>query len=598
MVIYVKNLIIILLIIFLLPVQAAVKATVNQSTAFEGDPITLIIETNKNNNMLPDLSPLKKDFIVLGSSASSQINIINGRRSFKKIWSIELKAKKKGVFKIPKVKIGNDTTQSIDVTIEELPAEVAAETKKHIFIQTSVGITDGKTYVQQQIPYTVKLFYDSSMQSGEFLLPDIDDVDMRQLNTNKRYQVVRAGKKFTVIEKHFVISPEKSGKLQLPGIMVKGRIALSGGDSPSLRNRSDETDMLNRFFNDFGRANPFDRLFNRRSIGPSRPFSINSEAIDVDVLPVPKEFTGSAWLPAESLIIHDSWKVNPPELKVGEPVMRTLTLRVKGLSSSQIPQLEIPKPVGMKVYPEQAETDTPNDGKTIYGIQQVDISYIPNKEGKVIIPEISVDWWDVNAKKQKTFTLPEWDLNVAAGVATGATDKKLDESFSEPMNDAASNKESLSSAEKEETNTPLWSRKSIATISVILLLILSTFFYYRSRKKKLFNMATNNNDPINISKLRADALSACKNNDNKLTANTLLQLVSSEWNAEINSLGILATKLDKDSELIIDLEKSLYGTENLKWDGTALFALIEKGLIQKKVIKPKINAELAPLYPI
>ncbi|MEE9327605.1 MAG: BatD family protein [Cocleimonas sp.] len=592
-----KQLIFALFLLFVYPVNAAVKATVNQSVSFEGDPITLIIETNKNNNMLPDLSPLKKDFLVLSSSASSQINIINGRRSFKKTWSIELKAKKKGVFKIPEIKVGNDTTKSINVTIEKLPPEVAAETNKHIFIQTSVGITDGETYVQQQIPYTVKLFYDSSMQSGEFLLPEIEDVNMRQLETNRRYQVVRAGKKFTVIEKHFVISPEKSGKLQLPGITVKGRIALSGGDSPKLRNRYDGTDMLNKFFNDFGRGNPFDRLFNRRSIGPSRPFSISSETINVNVLPVPKEFTGKAWLPAENLIIHDSWKLNPPELKVGEPVMRTLTLQVKGLSSSQIPQLEIPKPIGIKVYPEQAETDTPNDGKTIYGIQRVDISYIPNKQGKVTIPEISVDWWDVKAKKQKTFTLPEWGLNVAAGISTGDTDNIINKSFTEPMNDVASNKAVLKNDKKEEASQ-FWNRRLITAISVILLLILSALVYQRNRKKKLFNKLTNKNHPINIAKLRARVLTACKNNDNKLTASALLKFISSDWGIEIQSLGILATKFDKGSEHIVELEKSLYGAEKLNWDGSALSALIEKGINQNKTIKPEANTGLAPLYPI
>jgi len=66
-------------------------------------------------------------------------------------------------------------------------------------------------------------------------------------------------------------------------------------------------------------------------------------------------------------------------------------------------------------YPEQTKTETPDDGNTIYGLQRVDITYIPEKLGQVIIPEINVDWWDVNNKKQQTYTLPEWNLQVAAG---------------------------------------------------------------------------------------------------------------------------------------------------------------------------------------
>ena len=399
-------------------VHAELKASLNQSEVFQGDPVMLTIQSDQNNNEQPDLGPLLNNFDLKGTSTSSQINIINGSRSFKKTWSIELQPKLSGEVGIPSITLGNDKTEPLSVTIKNLPPEVAAETSKHIFIESSVENED-ETYVQQQIPYTVKLFYDSSMQTGEVFSPQIENANIRALGNDKKYQVVRAGKKYMVVEKRFVISPEKSGVLHIPPTSVKGRIALSGGDSQQLRKRMDDTDMLNQFFNGFKNDpffnSPFDEFFSRRSIGPTRPFSVSSEAVDVNVLPVPASFKGSAWLPAEDVIMTDSWSTQPPELKVGEPVTRKLILQVKGLASSQIPEIEIPRPDGMKVYPEQAKTETPNDGNTIYGIQHIDISYIPNKQGKVTIPEINIDWWDVKQKKQQTFTLPEWNLNVAAG---------------------------------------------------------------------------------------------------------------------------------------------------------------------------------------
>ncbi|KAG1658108.1 hypothetical protein GQR58_023145 [Nymphon striatum] len=371
-----------------MPLNAEVKASLNQSTVFEGDQITLNIQSDQNNNAQPDLKPLQKDFDIQGSSTSSQINIINGSRSFKKVWTIELVPKSVGQLEIPEITVGREKTNAVSVTVANLPPEVAAETSKHIFIESSVDLDNKETYVQQQIPYTVKLYYDSAMQTGEVFSPQIENANIRALGNDKKYQVVR-------------------------------RIALSGGDSPKLRKRMDETDMLNQFFGGQNRNpfvnTPFDEFFGRRSIGPSRPFSVSGESLDVNVLPVPESFKGHAWLPAEDLIMTDSWTEAPPELKVGEPVTRKLILQAKGLASSQIPDINIPKPAGMKVYVDQDKSETPNDGNTIYGIRQIDINYIPSKDGKVVIPEINVDWWDVHNKEQKTFTLPEWSLSVAPG---------------------------------------------------------------------------------------------------------------------------------------------------------------------------------------
>ena len=186
-----------------MPVHAAVKATLNQSTVFEGDQITLSINSDQNNNAQPDLKPLQKDFTVQGSSTSSQINIINGIRSFKKTWTIELMPKTVGKVDIPEITVGREKTNSVSVTIANLPPEVAAETSKHIFIESSVELDNDETkeiYVQQQIPYTVKLYYDSAMQTGEVFSPQLENANIRALGNDKKYQVVRAGKKYVVVE--------------------------------------------------------------------------------------------------------------------------------------------------------------------------------------------------------------------------------------------------------------------------------------------------------------------------------------------------------------------------------------------------------------
>ena len=593
-----------LISVIFLPGQAfaQLRAAINQKSYYQGNPITLIIESDKSQKDDPDLSGLQNDFIIKGSSASSQLNIINGNRSFKKTWKIELQAKTIGQFIIPEISVGNEKTQAIEINVKELPAEIAAETKKHVFVEANVDIPSDGIYVQQQIPYTVKFFYDAAMQTGEVILPTIENANIRVVGREKKYQVVRAGNKYMVVDRRYVISPEKSGKLVIPPTVVQGRMALTGGDSQQLRKRSNEVDRLNDLFLDLRNGssftNPFDPFFSRRSIGSTRPYKASSESINVTVLPVPDSFTGNAWLPAEEIKMQDSWTTNPPNLIVGEPVTRTIIMQVKGLGSSQIPEIEIPKPAGMKVYPEQAKSETPNDGNTIYGIQRVDITYIPDKIGAVIIPEINVNWWDVNNKKQQTYNLPEWNLNVSAGTAT-----KSNETVVEPIVMSNTNPEAELSAASDLVSTQSYSgwKFLIGILALITaLLLFLTFSVYKSKKRsqKSTLKKETRNQKIDGRALKKSLLRACKSNDNALVTELLIKYANFIFvDSHLQNLGSLAEKLASGADVIKSLEISLYSDNADSWQGDDLYQMLNKGLKDKENPVKNQKIGLAPLYP-
>lgn len=593
------------------PVLARISAYLNQDTFYEGDAITLNIESDINTDARPDLTVLENNFVVLSTGQNSQINIINGKRSFKKIWIIELKPKKKGVIEVPAISVGNEKTEPLNIKVAALPPEVKVETDKHIFIETSVGITDNETYVQQQIPYMVKFYFDSAMQSGEISQPSVENAVVEELTKDKRYSVMRGGKKFNVVEKHFTISPEKSGLLHIPSTSVSGRIALSGGDSPKLRRRMDSTDMLNKFFNGFSN-DPFfkdsfgdDFFGRRRTLGPTQPFIVKSKAIEVNVMPVPKSFTGLTWLPAEELSIRDSWTRTPPELKVGEPVTRTLVLRAKGLGGSQIPTIDIPKPEGMKIYPQQPSSKTHTDGVTLIGRQYFDITYIPQKEGKIIIPKIKVDWWNTKTKQQEAFTLPAWNLNVAPGVSSHA---EPEDALSETMPNATPIKNKKVSTIKQaappESNTAImadsWRWKIPVLIMILFLAIAGLFHAFKKYRKD--SSQVENQRKATIDALKESVIQACDNDDKHVAAKALLKLAQVQWSmgdSRIQNLGALALLLDKGVAVIKELEESLYSSRSHQWNGEKLKSLIEADLIRSKhQASAKTHDVLEPLYPV
>jgi len=610
---------------------AGVSAYLNQDTFYEGDIITLNIESTINNNAKPDLSVLSKDFNVLGTSTNSQINIFNGKRSFKKTWSIELQPKQKGSLQIPVISVGNEKTQPLSIQVTTLPPEIKAETSKHVFIETSVGINGNETYVQQQIPYMVKLYFDSSMQSGEISQPSVENAVVEELTDGKRYSVIRGGKKFNVVEKHFTISPEKSGKLHIPATTVNGRITLANNQATQ-RHRLDNTDTLNKFFGQFGNDpffnDPFftdsfgPDFFKRHSAAPSKPFSIQSKSIDINVLPVPKSFAGSAWLPAEELSIRDSWALSPPELKVGEPVTRTLVVRAKGLGGSQIPTIDLKKPEGIKIYPGQPTSKTHTDGVTLIGRQYFDVTYIPQKSGKLTIPEIKIDWWNVKTKKQETVTLPAWHLNVAPGVLND-TDSDTQNSSEQESPKAAIEKSSvLSSAQasalknnqQDKNNTAsdstsnFWSWKKTALLSLVLITLIVVFYGAKHYQKSRAPQAKQKNKYADIKTLKREALQACDNNNKQAAAKALLKLAQAQWNNDnIQSLGTLISHFgsfsEKEVDAIKELEESLYSPtaqNSQQWKGDTLKAVIkailENSLTDKTSSTDKATV-LKPLYP-
>ena len=603
-------------------VLADVSAHLNQNTFYEGDTITLTIESNMNTLAKPDLSILEANYAVVGTGTNAQINIFNGERSFKRVWTIEMRPKTNGTLEIPSITIGNEKTAPLSIKVIALPPEIKAETEKHVFLETSVGTSNtntNETYVQQQIPYTVKFFFDSTMQSGEISQPDVENSVVEELTRDKRYTVMRGGKKFTVIEKHFSISPEKSGILHIPATTVSGKIALSKADAPQKKRRMDDTDILNKFFgNDPFMNDPFfrdqfrDSFFRgRRQSVPSKPFTIKSNTIDINVLPVPKAFTGLNWLPAEELNVRDSWTRTPPELKVGEPVTRTLILRAKGLSGSQIPTTLVAKPDNVKIYPQQATSKTHTDGITLIGRQSIEITYIPQKSGEVSIPEIKVDWWNTKTKKQETFTLPAWHLKIAAGTLGTATEEVKKPAViapdTEPQNDEDTLKINQSTNESKDITSDSWNWKP-PLLYLTLLIALAGLFYgiKKLRKKSLQNssqlgQASKKQIQININALKKEALQACNNNDKNEAKNSLLKLLQAQWNdSKIQNLGMIISTIEneKSIEVIKDLEKSLYAPNAEPWNGTNLKKLIEVGLQQKQDNRNIVNDEpLSPLYP-
>jgi hypothetical protein len=573
-------------------VWAEVRATLNRSTIQGGDTVTLVIEASgKDPGGQPDLSVLEQDFEILGTSTSQQIQFINGKRSGRRQWEIELAPLHDGVIEVPAVPVGNERTSALSLTVADQPTPgAAAAAGEPVFLKASIDPPDASIHVQQQFNYTLQLFFREPLLNGSFEGPSIDKALVEQLGEDVRYSTRVNGVEYQVVERRYAVFPEESGKLAIPAVVFDGYQRSSAGRRKSMSG-------INSLLDDFMSGTPFG--------GSGKHIRVRSEPVTVQVQPRPGDYSGSTWLPAAKLSLRDSWTDDPPEFRVGEPVTRTLTLEATGLEGSQLPALTFPDISGVRLYPEQPVYENRSDGKWVYGSSRQALAYVPSNSGKLSIPETRVDWWDTAAQQQRTAVLPAWEVNVLPGTAPASQPPPATPS---PPPAAERTAPAATAAQPESS----WQHRLqqywpwIAGIVLLACIIIGlSWLAARSRHRPVgvAGPADNLIASATADRKQRDATlstlqQACNGHDPETAARALLQLAAIEWPADPpRNLAALERRLSVDAGPLGALEQALYAAGNAAWQGDALWQQFKNGLPVAHADRVNAAPGLAPLYP-
>lgn len=576
--------------------QAAVHATLDRSVAAPDEVVTLVLTSDTAaGGVQPDLAPLRQDFDLLGTSTGRQTTIVNGQRSEQSRWDVELRPKHAGRVEIPSIALGAEHTQVLTLDVAQPSPEQQAADAQHAFVEVETGTTTSP-YVQQPIPYTVRLFYDDTVTPTQLDAPAPADATVDQLGPDKRYSADRHGRSYNVIERDYAITPEKSGASTIPAPGFRGTEAITGS-SPS--EPDPQQDMLSRMLANspfrhmpdladfraaFGPGSPFD--------GASRPIAGQGRAIALTVRPRPAGLRGD-WLPAEQVSISDSWASAAPVFKVGEPVTRVITLQAKGLAASQLPALTVSAPNNTNVYPESPVAESRTDGQAIYGSSRQNVTYIPTQAGATDVPPIDVAWWDVRGNVERHATLPAFHLQVASGAVAGTSAAPAPVV---PATATGAVQRSPSDAPAKSSGPP-WQPVAWA-LGAALALAGVALFLRRPR-----NVAPGPADVEQSPHLRKPDLmralnEACVAGRAPEAARALLDLARLEWPSDPpRCLGALAARLEQGQDEVRELDRALYGAASGPWVGEALRHSMTRGLQAPRPAAGCAPKGLAPLYP-
>ncbi|MCP5155734.1 MAG: protein BatD [Ectothiorhodospiraceae bacterium] len=537
----------------LLALAASVATAQSLEATFERNPIhadetvRLVLELRGETQApSPDLSPLERDFELLGTSTSTQIRIVNGRQSAQTQWLVELAPRRQGTLEAPPIRVGQHVSEAR--TLEVLPPRPPSGgdgSTPDIFLE--VEVDTASPYRDAQVVYVVRLLTAAGIEllDGQLSEPAAADLTVLPLGRGTGYETRRGGRAYRVVERRHALFAARSGVVTLPPTTFDGEVADGGAGSSSIS-----------------------RLFGR-----GRRVRVRSEPVTLDVRPPPPDL--SPWLPARSLRLEERWSAPTDALRAGEPVTRTIVLTAEGTRAEQLPEPGWVDPAGAKTYPDQPLRETGTDGKALIGRVEQQVAVVATTPGEVQLPAIRVRWWDTTADAPREAVLPARTLRVAPATPGAAM----------PQESAAPTEAVVAAGTAPGGGaSPAVSPWQIATAAALLawLLTVAGWWWSARRAPRLATSVTRSPVPGAGRRRRlADLRRACDAGDARAAHDAVLALAALAWPRHPpRSLGAVA-RMTTDPALaaaLARLDAAVYGVAGDGFDPAALWNAARAGL--------------------
>lgn len=410
-----------LLLALAAPAAAQTRAWLDRAQVTYGETATLNIETTAPVQQL-DYRPLAAQFDLSGQTVRRSFERIGGQSRTRSLFAVGLRPRGPGVLTVPALQVGSARTAPLRLTVLP-PSVLPASGDADVFVETVVDA--GRPYVQQAVGIVVRLHYAVPLLSGQLDQDAPASASLRRVGEDLQYQREIDGRRYTVVERRFLLVPERSGALVLPGARFNGQ----------------------------GVSGFFDNLF-----GDGRkPLSAAAPNRRLQVLPLPAD-APQPWLPLHDLRLR--YLQLPARARVGEATTIEIEAIADGAQSGQVPPIVIADNDAAQVFAEPAQSDELFvDGRPRTTVRRR-IAIVPLQPGVVVLDGPRIDWWDAAQGVARTAMLPPLRLQVAPGAGTDTTGAGLPEAL-----------EGVESGQDVDPR-PAWSWLAVVSIALLALLAL------------------------------------------------------------------------------------------------------------------------------
>ncbi|MCG3865594.1 MULTISPECIES: BatD family protein [unclassified Photobacterium] len=513
---------------------AQAEATVSKNIVGVNEvfQLTVAVDDSVNTNSL-DLAPLSPDFAYGRPSVSSGTSMINGVISRNTSWTVALAATKVGTLTIPAFQIGSSKTEPITITVLKSSKQKQAANANQSSISIE-GINDKSTiYVGESINYRVRILIGEQMDQASLAPPYGDGLTATQVGQDAQNEVVQNGRRYIVITRNYQITADKPGNITLHGAKFSGSV-----------------------------------IKGSRGFGSTLTVPVDKTAknIELTIKAKPSNYKG-LWLPTSDLQLNQVWQpsVNGKktvDAKVGEPITRILTLRIKNIAQSNMPNISLTYPTSVRSYDEKPEYSEGN-GYTTMTLKQV---IIPRETGTIELPAVSINWWNTQQEKQQTTKVDGLTLNVT--VDPNASSTITPPALTAPSVVTPPNNANVNNAHSNVAQHDYW---QWATAVFALLWLITLGLLIKARKAQ----PTSNNEIVLQSGTTnvEQALKQAITKREAVQIQTYYQQWKQQQHEKLSANPELAEKLDN---AVAEIMASTYSQDRQQWNDKRIMQLLDQ----------------------
>lgn len=424
-------LLVLLLVSCALPAFAQTRAWLDRAQVTHGETATLNIETSVSVQLI-DYSPLAAQFDIAGQTVRRSYALVNGRSQARSLFAVGIRPRGPGVLTVPALRIGNTSTTPLRLTV--LPPSVQpAGGNADAFVETVLDAAH--PYVQQSVGMLVRLHVAVPLLSGQLDQDEVPGATLQRIGEDIQYQRDVGWRRYSVVERRFLLIPERSGPLVVPGARFNGQAP--GGF--------------------------FDNIFD----DGRKPLSAAAPIKRLQVRPIPADAT-QPWLPLHDLKLR--YVQSPRTARVGEATMVELEAIVDGARAAQLPPFTLADSADAQVFADPVQSDEQFIEGRPRTIARRRIAIVPLKPGALSLPGPRIEWWDAAQGVARTAMLPPLQLQVAPGETAS------DPEISGPATPA------LDGANRDATGSPSTLARHAPWI-LLPVALLAAVAWWRSRRR-------------------------------------------------------------------------------------------------------------------
>jgi hypothetical protein len=390
--------------------DVSVRAYLDRSEVGLDQLFVLNVEVNGTQQVdsEPELPDLSEFATYLGSGTSTSMQMINGRTTVSLTLQYRFQADKEGTFEIGPVEVqaGGETyrTDRLALTVTatpqaprtEAPGEAGLDLRPDDLFVTA-EVNRRSVYENEPVIVEYRIYTRVNVDSYSITrLPGTVGFWVEELSESdapRAERVIRDGVEYiTARIRKVALFPTGPGTRTVEPLAIEAQV----------RVRRRPRDLFEDFFSE--------SLFGRRI-----PVGLASEAVEVEVLPLPEngkptDFSGFVG----RLNVRAS--LDRTETEANEAVTLRVRMQAEG-NVRALPEPSIEFPAEFEVYPPDVSERVDRAGDRVAGTKTFEYVLIPRAPGSKTIPAIEVSYFDTNRRDYATAASEPIGLEVTGTAA-------------------------------------------------------------------------------------------------------------------------------------------------------------------------------------